>query len=155
MRTIVHATLAAMLVLTLVVAVQAKGIPSLVIVKGARLPHPIEITDPEILKKFSPWLGEFIDAKAGAVATPKNQSQVFEILIYMKSRSGELRLIYSITYCPSQDDSVGYIFLPGKDDPRYRTNASTILRDNDDGKWHMANPVWEKPVKRLITAEKT
>ncbi len=154
MRTILHTTIATLVLLSLFTSVQAKGIPSLVVIKGTGLQHPIEITDRQTLNEFSPWSGQFIDWKRGVVPAPTDQKPQFEVLIYMKSTRGDLRLIYTVMYCPKPDNRTGYIYLPGTDDPRYRTNVSTILRDGDDGKWHLANPAWEATVRRLLAKEK-
>ncbi|PWT81158.1 MAG: hypothetical protein C5B44_04230 [Acidobacteria bacterium] len=155
MRTILQTTIATLVLLSWLGSVHAKGIPNLVVIKSVKLQHPIEITDRETLNEFSPWSGKFIDWKRGVVPAPTDQKPQFEVLIYMKSTRGDLRLIYTVMYCPQPDNRTGYIYLPGKDDSRYSTNVSTILRDGDDGKWHLANPAWEATVKRLLEKEKS
>ena len=139
----------------------SKGSTERIIIKGGGLARSIEITDTETLRGFDPWSGQFIDWSKGPVAVPPNQEQSYEVFFYMKwegRRSpydlGSLKMIYALRYCPPvRDGEPGYIYLPGRNDG-YSVNASTILREDADGKWHQASPAWNALMKRLTAASK-
>ncbi|HZE72462.1 MAG TPA: hypothetical protein VE135_23365 [Pyrinomonadaceae bacterium] len=150
-----------MMALTLSPSIYAKGIPDLVTIKSEGMAHPIEITDRDTLRQFSPWMGQFIDWKKGVIPEPTNQAHSFEVSFYMKWNQrhspedrGDLKLIYSVKYCPGMEGQAGYVYLPGKGEDRYIINSGTILRDGDDGKWHQAAAGWETLMKQLIAGEK-
>ena len=62
-------------------------------------------------------------------------------------------MIYDLRYCPGANGERGYIYLPGTGEPGYATNAGTIMRTDDDGKWHRASSDWDKLMKRLVTRD--
>ncbi|HJX93362.1 MAG TPA: hypothetical protein VJ372_22910 [Pyrinomonadaceae bacterium] len=138
--------------------VEAKGTPELIVIKGGGLSKPLEITDQVTLKKFNPWGGEFVDSKFDAIAKPATLGRCFDVDSFMKWPSrpswkydrGELKLIYHFTYCTGGTHGNGYIFLPGREDEYWKVNVFTILRDGDDGKWHLASAEWAETVKRLV-----
>ena len=154
-----------MLSITLMVAacvlpVRAKGSPDKIIITGGKPAGSVEITDRNTLKRFDPWSGQFITWTKGAVPPPADQSRSFEVFFYMKWNGrhsnydrGPLKLIYSLRYVPGSDGALGYIYLPGKGERFYNNNIGTILRENDDGKWHQASMEWDLVMKRLIAAQ--
>ena len=136
----------------------AKGSPDLIVITGGGLAQPIEITERETLKGFDPWMGQFINWARAPVAEPSDPSRSYEVFFFMKwpgrhsnDDRGDLKMIYSVRYCPGRDGGPGLIYLPGEidRDDRYSVNTRTILREGDDGKWHQASAAWDSVMKRL------
>src|SRR5436309_2277838 len=137
--------------------VDAKGSPDLIVIRGGGLAKPIEITDREVLKKFDPWLGQFIDWKSGIISEPASTTRCFDVSFFRRWPSrhskydrGDLKLIYGLKYCPSARSEAGEIYLPGRGE-LFTINIGTIIRDGDDGKWHRASAAWENSVKGLLS----
>ena len=138
--------------------VHSKGSPDKILITGANLSQPIEIDDREALKEFDPWNGRFIDWATGSIAAPADRTPIYQVLFYVKWKGrrtdpGELSLIYDLRYCPGANGERGYIYLPGTGELGYATNAGTIIRADDDGKWHRASSDWDKLMKRLVTRD--
>jgi hypothetical protein len=134
----------------------SKGTPDKIVVTrhGA---STVEITDREILKKFDPWRGQFIDWTRRAISPPRDVGQTWQVFFYMKwagRRSeydrGDLKMIYAARYVPSREGAPGWIYLPGEGEDFYRNNVATIIRDDDDGKWHQASTEWDAAMKQFL-----
>jgi hypothetical protein len=140
-----------------VVSAYGKGPVDLILVSGGGLNQPIEISDPASLTAFNPWSGQFADWKAKALVDAPCYRRSFEVLFYMKwpeRRSsaldrGDLKMIYATRYCWTGE--AGYVYLPGPDEPLYRPNGGTIIRDDADGKWHPATPAWDSLLSSAVT----
>jgi hypothetical protein len=52
-------------------------------------------------------------------------------------------MIYEVWYRPGRDGEPGCVYLPGKGEEFYNNNTGTILRTDDDGKWHYASRKWD------------
>jgi hypothetical protein len=134
----------------------AKGYPDKIVIQGNNLERPIEITDRNVLGKFSPWYGQFIDWANGPVAKP-NDRPSYELLFYISVRAKrspqnqtESRLIYNFLYSPDPSGGPGLIYLPARTDDKYRVNQAAITRDIHDGRWHRASSVWDGALKPLL-----
>jgi hypothetical protein len=135
----------------------SKGTPDKIVVTchGA---STVEIADREILKEFDPWRGQFIDWTRRAISPPRDVGRTWQVFFYMKwagRRSeydrGDLKMIYAARYLPSRDGAPGWIYLPGEGEDFYRNNIATIIRDDDDGKWHQASAEWDTVMNRCLT----
>jgi hypothetical protein len=127
-----------------------------IVITGGRLSRAVEVHDRQMLEGLDPWRGGFIDWKRGPVAPPSDRGPSYEILFYMKWKGrhssldrGDLKLIYNVLYRPRSDDGPGYVYLPGKDD-KYSVNMGTIIRENDDGKWHQSSASFDSLIKRVL-----
>ena len=134
-----------------------KGSPDLILVTGGALTRPIEITDATSLKAFDPWLGQFADWKAKALAEAPCSRRSFEVLFYMKyptRRSsldrGDLKFLYATRYCSM--GSISYVYLPGPGEWHYRENVGTIYRGDEDGKWHPATAAWHSLLSNAVAS---
>lgn len=126
----------------------SKGSPDLILISGGGLAQPIEITDPDSLKAFNPWMGQFADWETKPLADAPCFRRSFEVSFYMKWPErkssldhGNLQLIYNTRYCSTGE--AGYVYLPGPGDPKYGPNGGTIIRGAADGKWHLATAGWD------------
>ena len=166
----------ALLSLAVSAPVWAKGDMVLIEVKGATLPTPIRITDPKI-EEFTPWNGPgvngarapnaegfIIDWHAGIVsqqgaqqaAPPAPGLQHYEISFYEGCRTRndwctekEPRLVYVVSYDYDPSSPRGFIYLPGRRDPLYYLNMSTISRWVE-GNWFLATGSWEEFIRPVI-----
>lgn len=135
----------------------SKGSPDLILIaRGSE--RPLGIRDRETLKQFDPWSGQFINWQRGPAAIRGKPGDSYQIFFYMNwtgRRSdydrGALKMIYEIWYRPGREGEPGYIYLPGQGEDFYKNNVGTILRENDDGKWHYATPECDKLMKRITS----
>ena len=138
----------------------AKGSPDKIVISAGPA-NSYELTDKETLKSFDPWSGQFIDWSRGTVAAPVDVSTSCKVFFYMKwdgRRSnydrGDLKMVYTLMYVPGHDSERGYVYLPGRGEEFFQNNIGTIIRDNDDGKWHQASAAWDRVMTRLLSPRK-
>ncbi len=136
----------------------AKGLPDLITITGPGLSQAVEITNPEILKQFSPWGGEFADWNHGTLEEAHCSGQQYDAHFFMKWEGrhsdydhGDLPLVYVVRYCRGLAGSSGFIHLPGQGDKFYRLNIFTIYRKGIDGKWLYASKAWDALMERLLS----
>jgi hypothetical protein len=125
-------------------------------ISGPGIARPLEVTDPAALANA--WGGEFL---AGPASQPDARLPRYTVSFYAelmraeRTGSPEIRLMYVVEYCRDPATAAGYVFLPGPDDGRYKLNATTILRDGQDGRWQHAAPAWNeavwKALRRVLT----
>jgi hypothetical protein len=91
---------------------------------------------------------------------PPDQDQSYQVLFYMKWKGrhstydqGNLKMIYSLLYCPGRNGGPGYVYLPGENDSWNRVNMGTICREDHDGKWHYASVAWDLLMNRVLRLE--
>jgi hypothetical protein len=119
----------------------------------------VVITNPKTLKKFNVWAGRgtqvngieqitgfIIDWASGIVVEKPDQLERYEASFYI----GNNDLVYGVDYELDPATNRGYVYLPGKDDHRYRRNTLSIFR-NLEGYWFHASHEWEEVVNaRLV-----
>jgi len=135
----------------------SKGSPDLILISGGGLSQPIQITDPNSLKAFNPWIGQFADWQAKPMADAPCFRRSFEVLFYMRWPGREsstdhsnLQLIYATRYCSTGE--AGYVYLPGRGEPQYGVNGGTIIRGAAEGKWHVATAAWDSLMSDAVAA---
>jgi hypothetical protein len=138
----------------------AKGTTTKILISGAALQSPIEITDPEILKNFNVWSGPgtfvngvegregfIVDWAAGVVTERPSGLRDFELAFYVRYANRPFseqadQLAYIVSYSVDPKTGQGYVYLPGKADERYRLNTKAIYRGRE-GNWFRATPAWQ------------
>ncbi len=123
-----------------------------IIISGGGLGKAMEITDPRILELSNVWHGQFLNGSRGAAKEPPQDLPRYEVSFYVDLGNNgvrDVRKMYVVYYCPDPGDAQGSIYLPGKDEPWYRLNVSSILR-GQEGKWSYASPAWEALLKPLL-----
>jgi hypothetical protein len=121
-----------------------------IVVSGPGLEKPQTVTDGELLKLANPWFGHFADwGKVLPAGSAGHQG--YEVVLYARLDEDELKPVYRSWYLPSQGGQSGQIYLPGKGEPAYQRNVSSILREGNDGHWQAATPEWESGIKRVLT----
>lgn len=155
-----------LLLLTIPAELFAKADTSKIIIKGADLGTPIEITDAKTLANFAVWTGpgtscsgcpkpgteSFIVNWSQPVAAPAKGLQRYEVSFYAKMPNE--RLVYVVFYEYDPATAHGYIYLPGRADESYSLNMGTIAR-GVEGKWFRAWAAWEGVARPLIAGART
>jgi len=128
---------------------------------GGKLPRPIEVTDPVLLRASNPWFGTFIpqwnQALHERIAGPPDTATRYEITFYATFAPDKPpHLIYVAYYAYDPATHRGFVYLPGsprrgQDDPWHYPNAGTIIRPDQDGRWNLADPVWCDRINAILS----
>jgi len=158
--------------LALTTAVAAKGPTSRIVISGASLSHPIEITDPATVKPFQVWSGPGVRIKFGGVWYEQTEGfigdwvsgpvserppglQRYQLSFYVGDKTSRApsgspdELAYVVAYEYDPEASQGYVYLPGLGDEWYALNSKTMPR-GIEGQWFRANAAWQAVVTSLI-----
>jgi hypothetical protein len=157
--------LLSVLVILLLLAIPAelfaKAKTSKIVIKGADLGAPIEITDPKALANFFVWTG------AGTSCTPcsppskesfivdwsqpmaEHPSGLHHYQVSFYAKMPDERLIYVVFYEYDPATEHGYVYFPGGTEEWYRLNVSTIFH-GVEGKWFRAWSTWDGVAQPLI-----
>jgi hypothetical protein len=151
--------------LILPASLSAKGPTLKIIIKGASLTAPIEITDPGI-RDFNVWAGPgvringvdqtqgfIVDWPKGAIAERQKGLPRYEVSFYA-NHQGE-RVVYVVSYEYNPATGLGYVYLPGKADEWYELNTFSIYRGGLEGDWFHAASRWDDFVRPIIARAKT
>jgi hypothetical protein len=157
--------LGALLILSVLsTSANAKVQVTRITVESEILSAPIEISDAQALAHFSPWggfgawgdggqqtRGFIVDWGSGIVAPPADTRSMFKVSFYARHGADEPeKLAYAVTYTYlPYDREREAVYLPGKDDPRYALNVSSIFR-GVEGKWFRPTSEWQSLVRPLI-----
>ena len=104
----------------------------------------IEITAPEVLALSHVFAGQFIGAPA---ESPDSNLARRAVIFDIQTLDGVKHGAYAVQFV--FDDSTGeaFVYLPGRGDVSFRRNASTIIRDGQDGRWHRASADWAASIR--------
>jgi hypothetical protein len=140
--------------LLLAAPVTAKGPASKIMIEGADLAAPIEITDLDILNRFDPWGGQFFGTGGPLEWPPYVGLRLpYEVFFYVQNNQGESVLRYMFYYYPDPAGGRGYIYLPGSGEPYYGVNTGTIIRNESDGRWRYAMPTWDAMIGDVLQGQ--
>ena len=132
-----------------------KGATVKIIIEGANLPKPIEITDPEILAEFNVWTGPgtsssenegFIVLWSRGVAQPPTGLSRYQVSFYTENKPDPS---YVVFYSYDSNAKVGYVYLPGRRDKWYWVDMGSVAR-GVEGNWFLARPSWNAVVETLV-----
>jgi hypothetical protein len=165
MNRLLLATLLTFLLLGTATRLFAKGETVKITITGFDLRAPIEIADPQVLRRFNVWAGPgtgstepgfnpnvpsfVVDWSYGSVSNVPDRLTSYEVSFYAKLPSE--RLVYVVYYMYDPSARRGYVYLPGKDDEFYRLNISTIYH-GVEGHWFRAWSAWDDVAAPLIKA---
>jgi len=147
----------------------AKGTTVRIIVRGADPPTPLDIADPKIAE-FGIWQGPgtfingvegtegfIIDWPKGIVADLPARLLHYEVVFFTGCqpnqsgcRTNELSIDYIVFYDYDPATEHGFVYLPGKDDARFRYNQAMWHGHGLEGHWLRASNAWESFVRPLI-----
>ena len=111
------------------------------------LVQPIEITDEAVLALSHVFAGRFIDRLALA---PDPTLPRYTLTFDIQTLNGVKEAAYVVVYCVDNTTGEGFVYLPGRGEPSYRRNVSTILRDGQDGYWHHASDEWSAVISQYV-----
>lgn len=136
-----------------------------IVIQGADLATPIQITDGKVLANFQVLSGKgtyaneprleepsfIIDWSQGPTVEPPKSLPRYEILFYA-DRPNE-RLVYAVSYAFDAVTGEGYVYLPGKKDENYVLDVHTIIR-RVEGKWFHSWAEWDSVAQQLIQSRR-
>ena len=148
-------------------SVSAKGAMVRIEIRSAALAEWIAITDPNI-QGFHVWSGPGVnnvpvaDAegfianwKGGAVPNPPARAPRYELSWYAachagaNCRSTQPSLVYVVVYARDPSTGDGYVYLPGKGEPSYDLNVTSIYR-GVEGHWFRTTESWDRFVDPFV-----
>jgi hypothetical protein len=132
-----------------------------IVIHGADLTTPIQITDEKVLANFKVFSGKgtyaneprleepsfIIDWSQGPTVEPPRSLPRYGILFYA-DRPNE-RLVYAVSYAFDAATGQGYVYLPGKNEENYALNVHTIIR-GVEGNWFHSWLKWDSVAQQLI-----
>jgi hypothetical protein len=146
----------------------AKAETTKITIQSLYLKAPVEIVDPVILSKFNVWTGPgtwssdpafnanapgfIIDWSSGVVPEVPDRLTCYKVSFYSKLPNERLDYVvyYAQDYHAHDPSSrIGYVYLPGRDDPSYSLNVGTIIR-GVEGKWFRSSNTWDDIAIPLI-----
>jgi hypothetical protein len=129
----------------------AKGSPDKIVIWGPSLAEPIQITNPETLRGFDPWNGQFLDQGLGTLAEEPRTRDIYTVVFDVGTNTREERVFYVFQYAPNSSGGHGFIYLPREGEPWHLTNGQTILRASG---WQYASAEWDALMQNTLKADK-
>ena len=151
-------------VLIIPVRLVAKSPTSRIVISGADLAVPVEITGAAAAALFV-WAGRgtfangtegrdgfIVDWRNGSAPAPPSTAPRYEVSFYVTDRpDAPERLAYVVLYADDRAGDRGYVYFPGPDDRRYTLNVRSIHRGRGvEGNWFRATEAWQKLATPLI-----
>ena len=162
MKKVVAVAFAIALTLIFASRLLAKSATTKIVIDGADLTKPIEITDPRVLTNFNVWTGPgtssnapgfnanapgfIIDWSQGPVRKPPEFLRRYQVSFHAGPNE---QLVYVVYYAFSSSAQQGYVYLPGKSDKWAELNGRTIF-NGVEGNWFHAWSTWERVARPLI-----
>ncbi len=153
------------LALATVAVVSAKGMTTRIVITGAQLGAPIELRDRGVVAAFNVWSGPgtrmngveaidgfIVDWRSGAVEPTVSNLWQFEISFYADENSfGSSRPVYVVSYGLNPLSGDGYVYIPGRGDPRWGANVRSIFRGSKyEGHWFRATAGWQNVMRTHV-----
>ena len=146
MRTLLGTLAAFVVLVTIAAAAEIKSTTKLTVIApgAARL---VEIADADVLRLSNVYAGAFIGEQTEA---PDPSLARYTITFDIQTLNGVKTGAYAVQYAVDDSTGVGFVYLPGRDDPQHRRNISTILREGQDGTWRRASPEWSAALQPYL-----
>jgi hypothetical protein len=140
--------LALVIAVGIAASVTAKGTTVKLSITGPGLKEPLVVTDAAALVYV--WSNDFIGPVSGA---PDSALPRYQVSFHVQPiRSSDVRVMYVVQYVVDPRTREAFVYLPGRGEQGYRLNVGTMLRDNDDGRWHRAPQAWSRPISDRLSA---
>jgi len=140
--------LAFALALSLVAIVAAKGPTVRLVISGASLAEPVEITDPKALVHV--WSTDFIGERTTETA---HSLPRYTVSFYVKPPRSEVRMMYVVHYTVDPRTGDGFVHFPGRGEEWWQLNVSTIWREQHDGRWFKAAVTWNAAIRSRVLSQ--
>jgi len=139
---VIRGVLALAVMAAFVGTLQAKGPTVKLTVSGPTLSLPLDITDARVLSSANVFAGGFL---AGGSIAPDVSLPRYRVSFHVelpKWMNAGVQVKYVVLYAKDSKTGRGFIYLPGRGEDGYRLNVGTIVRDGQDGVWHLAASEW-------------
>ncbi len=126
-----------------------------IVISGGELNRPVDIMDSDLLSKFDPWTGVFVDWKVPARMGSCNWD--YEVTYFKRgpgfkkgstpetsSDQPGFRLIYGLRYCMGNAGEPGYVHLAGYTDKFWEQNVHVVWDGTQAGEWHPSTLAWKE-----------
>lgn len=127
----------------------------MILITGGELQHSVQVTDPELLRTFDPWVGPFVDWNRPAAIGHCNWE--FEVTYFKRESEpvtpydqGDLRMIYGLRYCLGDNGEPGYVHLAGRADKFWAENVHAVWDGTQAGEWHPSTPGWSAFIRHAV-----
>ena len=132
---------------SIVSAVAAKTPTVKLTIAGPRLVNPIDVTNPNALANV--WEGSFIKSPA---TEPDKALPRYLVSFFTTAPRSEAspKLCYVVYYVRDPQSADGYVYLPGRGEEGFRLNVGSIIRREQDGKWHHAEQAWSDAIAEAL-----
>jgi hypothetical protein len=151
--------LAALLVIVMCSAsVIAKAPTAKLLLWGDGIAGMVEIVDPGTLAVSNIFAANFLDTTRHAAPAPRGLPE-YEVSFYLPDDRGFLRRVftrprleraYVVYVALDTTRHTAYVYLPGPGDLWTAWNRSTIVRDEQEGRWNYASAEWTARVAGAI-----
>ena len=121
-----------------ILTAEAKGSPARVIITGAGMETPLEITDPAILQDFGIYGFEVVSQRLEASANPGEGYQITRFIL----DKGKYLEWDRLVYYPQPSGQTGLVFYEGMRQP--------AMSSEFDGYWYAVSPEGEKAMRRVL-----
>ena len=158
MKTLVAKGFAAGLCLLVLVPIASAKAPlSRLIISGGNLSQPIEANNSQLMQASNPWFGRFISlGNQVRIGNPPADTTRYRITFYATFQPGQPpHPVYVVYYTFDPSTHQGFVYLPGPRDWEYRTNAASIMRRDQDGRWNVADAGWCEQINEIIAHSET
>jgi hypothetical protein len=134
--------------------------PDMILISGGELAHPVEITEPELLREFDQWNGAFVDWEHSL--SEGRLGWEYEILFFKRGIASTTRydrdsltMIYGLRYCVDEEGGPGSVFLAGQDDKFGPENVRTVWDGTYGGRWQRSTAAWNSLIGREVAAQRS
>jgi hypothetical protein len=144
-------------VLSLASSASSKAPLSKLIISGGSLVQPVVVSNDRLMQSSNPWFGTFIpfpqpnQVSQQTIATPPANTPRYKISFYATFRETQPHVVYVVYYTFDPATRRGFVYLPGPHDSEYYTNAGSIMRPNQDGRWNLADADWCDQINEIIS----
>jgi hypothetical protein len=156
---------ALVLLFAIPVRLSAKAETVKVVIQGADLTTPIQITDRKVLADIQVFSGRgtysneekleepsfVIDWTQGTTGEPHESLPRYQVSFY--ADLPKERVIYVVWYVFDAVTGEGYVYLPGKNDKDYTLNVRTIIR-GVEGNWFHSWTKWDAVAEKMIESRR-
>jgi len=139
----------AVLMLCSMTTVLAKGATRRVVITGGTLAPGAHVEATNSAALANVWAGAFLGDPAEPPGAGEPRYQVSFYVV--PPREHDERVMYVVRYVrdPSMPGG-GFVYLPGRGEEYYSLNVSTILRPEQDGRWHRARADWSRAINSAL-----
>lgn len=144
-----HTTILAVFLITSILSNPAVSkVPTVALsITGPGFELPLHLDSPEVTEAHV-WMGNFADWQSGAQQEPTGDLPRYAVHFWVRTTPVQMKYVVDFVWDETHDK--GYIYLPGRGDPRFYNNVYSILRENQDGKWFNASDTWGRALWTAI-----